>query len=331
MLLKHRRIFSLLILSIFTSNLVSAMIVSTESTPVGITWYTHQDQHYASYNELATDILSDYFRADLATQETVNLTMLKSIANHLGQLPGSNNVLRKSDARALSILGCTDGNLLNALNKDENGNHRTLTYTGMLQLANMLTNPEINSPMITSRQKCLQELSTNNTLRTEIQMKLSKLINCEPAIYNLFEQNKGELPELQRRHYFQNMIILNRIFNTDLNTSPKILNTSILLTKAWYACWLYASMYSLPPFLAMFNKILKEPGSTAQYFKEASREVKLNVIDIMNNVYLTANLYALYKSYKEIKENKGTLTACTQTILSPFETGNLMLQVYAWK
>ena len=272
--------------------------------------------YYTSYNDLVADILGDYHSANYAIQNQFNPPTLSSVAKNLG-LVSPKRILRKVDARALSLLGCGNDNLLQTINRKNDGSYRTKTNTGMLQLANVLTNPTDSYHEIKARQLCLQELAHNSAHRKEIRKVIaSGLKSYERMIYNLFDQN-NELPETQRQLYFQNTLL------RTLNTNPTALNTLIAANRVWESTWPLVNLELTVPCMAGLDKIFKQPSATFSILKETGQDLKTSLNRYYNCFNYKINLPAIYKKFQETKSKEGLFSACTNLISSPLSAACL--------
>ena len=270
-------------------------------------------QYYTSYNDLVTDILGDYYNVNNAIQEQFKPSTLISIAKNLGPISPT-QLLRKVDARALSLLGCDNDNLLQTINRTSDEKYRSQTYTGMLQLAYLLTNPTNNLYNLTRNQKCLHELANNTNERNEIQKIISSgLKSYERQIYDLFDQNK-ELPETQQQLYFQNNLL------KKWNTNPTALNTLIATTRIWESTWPILNIELTVPFMAGIDKIFKQPGATFSILKETGQNLKTTFNNYYNVFNHTINLPIIYKEFQENKDINE---------LSPFRDGTDLTSIKA--
>ena len=266
-----------------------------------------QQRYYMHYTDVATDIIQDYYRS---TNRNIDPGLLGKTAEMFGYFYPS-YVLRKADARSLSLLGCSDDNLLSAINRRADNSNRTQSLSGTLQLGAMLVNPQSAQALVTTRQSCLKELATNTEKREAIRAIIQKGFNNkhhEYVLYDLLMQPRRELPEEQRRHYFQNLLLQR------LNTNPKVLNAAIIGTKLWYILWFYANAYGVFPCMGALDRILKDPAAAKEIFKATMHEIKENGKNLSGSLYRLVNIYAMLRMYQQFKVEKGTLTACTNVV-----------------
>ena len=298
-----RKFFLIGIIGLFTQHALLGM-----QAPLQVALTEHDQKYYTTYLELAQEILKDYYKNQ---SNTLNPKILLKIAQfHNKIFPLSNGVLQKSDAQALSLLGSGNDNLLMVINKKSDNTLRTQTYTGILQLAATLTNPNKFLEGALNRQAELKELAANNHLRTRIQNTIRSKITPahETHIFQLFGQQHNELPEAQRRHYFQNQIL------SHFDTSPSALTTSIMLNKIWY--WFFSIIQGIVtvPLIGKIDPLLKNPHQVTSILKETAVEMKERGAMFLESIYFSVNIYAMLKLIKKIKNEEGKFAACTNTI-----------------